>query len=156
MGPTRSATHSARLFAAPDHNSSGWSRRWLESLHAQQIRFFRIGLLVRFAKFTAENVIGSKSEAKSLNRIPVGNSLVHVFLETQNYKNNRQKSLVEETLKIVGLRPQFPSIRLVTYLLPTRSRVSSAHHLDVVTWLKSILFKITTGHISFTYNRLMR
>ena len=36
LGPTRSVVHLMRLFAAPDHNSS-WSRRLLESLHAQYI-----------------------------------------------------------------------------------------------------------------------
>ena len=35
LGPTRSAAHPARLFAAPDHNNSSWSRRLLESVHAQ-------------------------------------------------------------------------------------------------------------------------
>ena len=34
LGPTSSAAHPARLFAAPDHNNSR-SRRLLESLHAQ-------------------------------------------------------------------------------------------------------------------------
>ena len=34
LGPARSAAHPARLFVAPDHNNS-WSRRLLESLHAQ-------------------------------------------------------------------------------------------------------------------------
>ena len=68
LGPTRSAVHSARLFAAPDHNSSR-SRRLFESLHAQQIRLLRIGRLFRFAKFTAEGAIGPESEAQILNRI---------------------------------------------------------------------------------------
>ena len=36
LGPTRSAAHPARPIAAPNHNIS-WSRRLLESLHAQEI-----------------------------------------------------------------------------------------------------------------------
>ena len=36
VGPTRSAAHPARLFAAPDqNNSSSWSRRLLASVRAQ-------------------------------------------------------------------------------------------------------------------------
>ena len=35
LGPTRSAAHPARLFAASDHDNSGWSRRLLESVRAQ-------------------------------------------------------------------------------------------------------------------------
>ena len=34
LGSTRSVTHSARFFAAPDHNNSSWSRRLLEFLLA--------------------------------------------------------------------------------------------------------------------------
>ena len=33
LGPTRRTAHPARLFAAPTHNNSSWSRRLLESLH---------------------------------------------------------------------------------------------------------------------------
>ena len=40
LGPTRNAAHSARLYAAQDHNNTAVrSRRLLESLHAQQMRF---------------------------------------------------------------------------------------------------------------------
>ena len=34
-GPTRRAAHPARLFSAPNHKNSSWSRRLLESLHTQ-------------------------------------------------------------------------------------------------------------------------
>ena len=35
LGPTRSAAHPARLFAAPDYNNSSWSRGLLASVRAQ-------------------------------------------------------------------------------------------------------------------------
>ena len=63
FSPTPSAAHSACLFEAPDHDNNSWSRHSLESRHAQYIRFFRTGILFRFANFTAENTIGSESEA---------------------------------------------------------------------------------------------
>ena len=59
LGPTPSAAHSARLFAAPDRNNSSRSRRLLESLDAH-IQLFRKRrkILLRVANCTTENMFG--------------------------------------------------------------------------------------------------
>ena len=78
LGPTRSAAHPTRLFAAPDHKNSSWSPRLLESLHAARTAGYPI-----FAHTNAyEDCFdlpsshvkmrsGSKSEAQKSNRILV-------------------------------------------------------------------------------------
>ena len=83
LGPKRTTAHSARLFAAPDHNNSSWSRCSLESLSGQHIRFFSMGELLRFANFTAENAIGLKSESQNLNR--TGNTVLRLKYYPSNF-----------------------------------------------------------------------
>ena len=73
LGPTRRAAHPARLSAARIHNNSAWSCAFARiSTHTIHLIFSALGILFRFAEFTSENAVGSRSEAQKSNRIGDG------------------------------------------------------------------------------------
>ena len=75
LGPTRSAAHPARPFAAPDHNNSSWSRRLLESFCPyNKYDFFAWDDGIDLVSSHLKKRSGQNPKLKKSNR--VGNSLI--------------------------------------------------------------------------------